>query len=442
MPFCESCGSELTLGSQFCTSCGTPVNQPESAGASVATQNCPACGSPDAAGTEFCTSCGWRLTRNSVESQVAPYVEQNKLLTNLFLVLQILAALTILTILVGSVSEHSYHFVAFWITRWLTVLGLGVMLVLAATKKITNSEFSSFSLGLFLAALVLPSIDLSTISIFGHGLFWHDTADLATFLFGLAGASIAAICLSIDSRVAWRFDSPLLPFLFCAAFLSILAIAFSFGHTFGSAVSLFHWDRFSELVQWSISIVGLLAAVGALAIRQKRIGLFLLLGLVAAQLVAPVLFVIASLDRSSGSFWATAAVLHVLALGLLVGLFFLRHAIVVESDSQPSAITSTVTMRSRAIVIAIPVIAALFLVIAGTGVWALSSGAAGIFAGSGFGGLGSGATGTSGTSGSSNTSGSNNSGSSGSTNSGSNVTPTTSGFDGGTTGSNGFSGTS
>lgn len=63
---CVNCGGELSLGANFCGSCGTPL---------LRTQFCPHCGSPLASGDSFCGGCGARqgmpaaaLARDTVPS--------------------------------------------------------------------------------------------------------------------------------------------------------------------------------------------------------------------------------------------------------------------------------------------------------------------------------------------------------------------------------------
>jgi hypothetical protein len=86
--FCANCGAQLTPGTRFCDSCGTPVAAAPSASvpppppsyqpapppppAPVAGGTfCPSCGAANAPGARFCNTCGANMTA-PVAQQAAP----------------------------------------------------------------------------------------------------------------------------------------------------------------------------------------------------------------------------------------------------------------------------------------------------------------------------------------------------------------------------------
>ena len=63
---CPKCGAEVTMGTMYCSACGSVVPQP----GVVQSVTCPQCGRSLPAGTQFCTGCGTNV------SSVAPVASQ------------------------------------------------------------------------------------------------------------------------------------------------------------------------------------------------------------------------------------------------------------------------------------------------------------------------------------------------------------------------------
>jgi len=70
--FCSKCGTELTEGAKFCSSCGQHVGVTDAA---PSTSFCPQCGSTLDSGQTFCGKCGYRLTPARAQA-VAPPVSR------------------------------------------------------------------------------------------------------------------------------------------------------------------------------------------------------------------------------------------------------------------------------------------------------------------------------------------------------------------------------
>ena len=75
MPFCRSCGNQLTPGANFCAGCGTPVTGMMPAQSEMVVR-CPNCGSSVSRLTATCSYCGAQIVNKEASKTVKQFAEE------------------------------------------------------------------------------------------------------------------------------------------------------------------------------------------------------------------------------------------------------------------------------------------------------------------------------------------------------------------------------